>query len=367
MSTTENLGRVERLHRLVEGYPGDWTADVRDDTLAGSPVQRFALLMNRANAPGVDDWWITHHSTLADALESAGEDILFGNTAVGVFDLDSGDVHGVHVAVPVVSSVGGTDAPAAPWDTTRLPAAAPAIGHARALGILRFVEQTLHDVGAPSTDADGAALNASGMLDDWLAGRRREQWGVAVGGFADPGAELAAVRADADAAREILRAVALGWASALTDRDGEPIVSLNCVPWRLRHHSVRTVASLTLQELATALVAEADALRFTSTRFEQALKTIMDDTSAGCGCGHEAAAALRAGCARPDMYAEVKRARVHALERIDALEATVAVLLAVIAPVARDADRDEATRALHDVAAAITEQLAAQRARDDGA
>jgi hypothetical protein len=302
-----------------------------------------------------------------DALESAGEDVLFGNTAVGVFDLDSGDVHGVHVAVPVVSSVGGTDAPAAPWDPTRLPAAAPAITHAQALGILRFVEQTLHHVGAPSTDADGAALNASGMLDDWLAGRRREQWGVAAGALADADAELAAVRADADAAREILRAVALAWADGLTNWDNEPIVSLNCVPWRLSYHSVRTVASLTLQELATALVAEADALRFTSTRFEQTLRTLDHDMTGMCGCGEEAGVALRAGCARPDMYAQVKRAHVHALERIDALEAAVAVLLAVIAPVAADADRDEATRALHDVAATIAEQLAAQRARDDGA
>jgi hypothetical protein len=40
--------------------------------------------------------------------------------------------------------------------------------------------------------------------------------------------------------------------------------------------------------------------------------------------------------------------------------------LAVIRPVTVDARRDAATRALHDVAAAITKQLDAQRARDDG-
>ena len=94
------------------------------------------------------------------------------------------------------------------------------------LGILHFVEQTLHHVGAPDTDESGHALNACGMLDDWLAGRRREQWGGGEGTFVDDlHAEVAALRADADAAREVLRAVALGWAGPLTDRDHEPILS----------------------------------------------------------------------------------------------------------------------------------------------
>ena len=326
-------------------------------------MQRFALLMNRANAPGVNDWWVTHHTTLPDALESAGEDVLFGNSAVGVFDLDTGDVHGVHVAIPVVSSVGGTDAPAAPWDTEPLAPVAPAIGHARALGVLRFVEQTLHHVGAADSDEDGYALNASGMLDDWLAGRRREHWGRGEGAFVDDlRAEVAALREDAEAAREVLRAVALGWAGGLTDRDREPIVSLACEPWRLRDHGVRTVSSLTLQELATALVAEADALRFTSTRFEQTLKTIQHDTSVMCGCGEEAAAALRAGCAHPEMYGELKRDRFRLLEHLEALEDASGVLVSAAGLFSTDPDGDAATRTLHSAAAAVDARISSRTA-----
>ena len=353
MSTTESPGRVERLQKLVAGYPGDWTADGDGDTLAGSPVQRFALLMNRATAPGVDDWWITHHTTLDDALESAGEDVLFGNTAVGVFDLDTGDVHGVHVAIPVVSSVGGTDAPAAPWDTVALEPAKPAPEHRRLAALLQAVGTTLRNIGAPGPDE---AASPNGRLVDWLAGERREGWDGSEGEVID------GLRADADAAREVLRAVALGWAGGLTDRDHEPIVSLACEPWRLRDHGVRTVASLTLQELATALVAEADALRFTSTRFRQALKTIQHDTSGMCGCGEEAAAALRAGCAHPEMYGELKRDRFRLLEHLEALEAVSRVLIAAAGLFTTEPDGDAATRTLHSAAAAVDARISSRTA-----
>ena len=125
---------------------------------------------------------------------------------------------------------------------------------------------------------------------------------------------------------------------------------------------MRTVASLTLQELATALVAEADALRFTSTRFEQGLKTIQHDTSVMCGCGDEAGAALRAGCAHPEMYGELKRDRYRLLEHLEALEAASDVLVAAAGPFTTDPDRDSATRTLHSAAVAVEARISTRKA-----
>lgn len=41
---------------------------------------------------------------------------------------------------------------------------------------LDAVEETLHNVGAPSHDENGTKLNANGMLVDWLAGKRNPRW-----------------------------------------------------------------------------------------------------------------------------------------------------------------------------------------------
>ena len=61
-----------------------------------------------------------------DALAWLAERILDGEIALGVIDLDTGASHGVHVAPPVVSDIGGEGAAAVPWeDAPTLPAVDP--------------------------------------------------------------------------------------------------------------------------------------------------------------------------------------------------------------------------------------------------
>lgn len=124
----ELLARSARLRDLAATYAGDWTEDQDGAPFQELAESRYAAIINRAHYDEAPDWWISAYDAMSDALAWLGDSVLEGHDPVGVIDLDTGETHGVHVATPLVSDIGGEGAPAVPWDVSDLPAIEPGEG-----------------------------------------------------------------------------------------------------------------------------------------------------------------------------------------------------------------------------------------------
>lgn len=118
--------RLNRLHALTNEYPGPWVMRgmaTETTSLVAMAVHQFAAIR------GVDGcastYTVTTHATMPDALAQLADGVIDGDAPTGVIDLDTGASHGVHIAPPVVSDIGGEGATAVPWDDVHIPALDP--------------------------------------------------------------------------------------------------------------------------------------------------------------------------------------------------------------------------------------------------
>jgi hypothetical protein len=115
MMTPEST-RMQRLQALAGSYSGDWTEDRDGAPFTELAEGRYAAIIDREHNRSGRDWWISTFATIGEALAGLAEQALEGDIAIGVIDLDTGAAHGVHIAPPVVSDIGGEGAPAVPWE-----------------------------------------------------------------------------------------------------------------------------------------------------------------------------------------------------------------------------------------------------------
>lgn len=116
--------RLNRLHALASEYPGPWMGT---RNIVAMAVHRFAAV--RSPAVYVNAYTVSTHATMRDALAQLADGVLEGAGPLGVIDLDTGASHGVHVATPVVSDIGGEGATRVPWDDgDGIPAVEPGAG-----------------------------------------------------------------------------------------------------------------------------------------------------------------------------------------------------------------------------------------------
>lgn len=117
--------RLNRLHALTNEYPGPWVMRgmvTETASLVAMAVHQFAAIRRDGYAA---TYTITTHETMPDALAQLADSVLDGDRVLGVIDLDTGASHGVHIATPVVSDIGGEGATAVPWDDVDIPALDP--------------------------------------------------------------------------------------------------------------------------------------------------------------------------------------------------------------------------------------------------
>lgn len=117
MSTATTTARIQRLRALAIAYPGDWTEDADGAPFAELAESRYAAIIDcEHHEASARDWWLSMSATMPDALAWLADQVLDGEIPIGVIDLDTGAAHGVHIAPPVVSDIGGEGAPSVPWD-----------------------------------------------------------------------------------------------------------------------------------------------------------------------------------------------------------------------------------------------------------
>lgn len=123
--------RLNRLWALVGAFPGRWGESPDEDgaTLEEHGERRYAAILHNTSDDALGEYIVSVHETMPDALKQIADDVLDGvGCPIGVVDLDSGAPHGVHIATPVVSDIGGEGAFDVPWDDPDIPALEPGEG-----------------------------------------------------------------------------------------------------------------------------------------------------------------------------------------------------------------------------------------------
>jgi hypothetical protein len=84
--------RSDNLAKLIERTGASDPSETGDE--------RFAAVQHSLTT---DEKWVSTHDTFEDAAQYLGDEVLEGWDPEAVYDLDTGDVIGLHVSTPVVT------------------------------------------------------------------------------------------------------------------------------------------------------------------------------------------------------------------------------------------------------------------------